>query len=82
MYGCQWNWFPLSIDDVTADKSRRMNSEVFGDILSAHIQPNAPELIGCRFTEQMDKDPKPKQPKSFLRQSSVMFCDGQVHHLT
>ena len=28
------------IDDVTADKSSRMNSEVFQAILSAHIQPN------------------------------------------
>ena len=28
------------IDDVTADKSSRMNSEVFWAILSAHIQPN------------------------------------------
>ncbi len=34
------------IDDVTADKSSRMNSEVFRAILSAHIQPNASELIG------------------------------------
>uniref|UniRef100_A0A8C5MV28 Transposase Tc1-like domain-containing protein n=1 Tax=Leptobrachium leishanense TaxID=445787 RepID=A0A8C5MV28_9ANUR len=46
------------IDDVTADKSRRMNSEVFRAILSAHIQPNAAELIGRRFTVQMDNDPK------------------------
>ncbi len=43
------------IDDVTADKSSRMNSEVFRAILSAHIQPNASELIGRRFTVQMDK---------------------------
>ena len=34
------------IDDVTADKSSRMNSEVFRAILSAHIQPNASELTG------------------------------------
>lgn len=34
------------IDDVTADKSIRMNSEVFKAILSAHIPPNAAELIG------------------------------------
>ena len=34
------------IDDVTADKSSRMNSEVFRAILSAHIQPYVPELIG------------------------------------
>ena len=46
------------IDDVTADKSSRMNSEVFRAILSAHIQPNASELIGQRFTVQMDNDPK------------------------
>ncbi len=55
------------IDDVTADKSSRMNSEVFRAILSAHIQPNASELIGRRFTVQMDNDPSilQKQPKSF-----------------
>ncbi len=29
------------IDDVTADRYSRMNSEVFKAILSAHIQPNA-----------------------------------------
>ena len=46
------------IDDVTADKSSRMNSEVFRAILSAHVQPNASELIGRRFTVQMDNDPK------------------------
>ena len=47
------------IDDVTADKSSRMNSEVFRAIVSAHSQPNAAELIGRRrFTVQMDNDPK------------------------
>ena len=46
------------IDDVTADKSSRMNSEVFRAILSAHIQPNASEPIGRRFTVQMDNHPK------------------------
>ncbi len=35
-------------------QSIRMNSEVFRAILSAHIQPNASELIGRRFTVQMD----------------------------
>uniref|UniRef100_A0A8C5Q3N9 Transposase n=1 Tax=Leptobrachium leishanense TaxID=445787 RepID=A0A8C5Q3N9_9ANUR len=57
------------IDDVTADKSSRMNSEVFQTILSAHIQPNAAELIGRRFTVQMDNDPKhtAKATKEFLK---------------
>ena len=52
------------IDDVTADKSSRMNSEVFQAILSAHIQPNASELIGqCRWT--VTQNIQRKQPKSF-----------------
>ncbi len=57
------------IDDVTADKSSRMNSEVFRAILSAHIQPNASELIGRRFTVQMDNDTKhtAKATKEFLK---------------
>ena len=46
------------IDDVTADKSSRMNSEVFRALVSAHIQPNDSELIGQRFTVQMDNEPK------------------------
>ncbi len=57
------------IDDVTTDKSSRMNSEVFRAILSAHIQPNASELIGRRFTVQIDDDPKhtAKATKEFLK---------------
>ncbi len=57
------------IDDVTTDKCSRMNSEVFRAILSAHIQPNASELIGRRFTLQMDNDPKhtAKATKEFLK---------------
>ena len=31
----------LFIDDVTADRSSRMNSDVYRAILSAHIQLNA-----------------------------------------
>ena len=56
------------IDDVTADKSNRMNSEVFRAILSAHIQPNAAKLIGRHFTVQMDNDLKhtPKATKEFF----------------
>ena len=59
----------IFIDDVTADKSSRMNSEVFRAILSAHIQPNASKLIGRRFTMQMDNDLKQtvKATKEFLK---------------
>ena len=46
------------IDDVTADGSSLMNSEVYRNILSAQIQPNSAKLIGRRFTIQMDNDPK------------------------
>ncbi|CAJ0940177.1 unnamed protein product [Ranitomeya imitator] len=48
------------IDDVTQDRSSRMNSEVFRAILCAQIQPNAAKLIGHRFILQMDNDPKHK----------------------
>lgn len=69
------------IDDVTADKSSRMNSEVFRAILSAHIQPNASELIG-RLRWTMTQSILRKQPESFLRERSGMLCNGQVNHLT
>lgn len=38
-HGCQWNW--LTVDALTADGSSRTNSEVYSDILSAGIEPNA-----------------------------------------
>ncbi len=57
------------IDDVTEDRSSRMNSEVYRDILSAQIQPNAAKLIGWRFIVQMDNDPKhtAQATKEFLK---------------
>ena len=45
-------------DDVTADRSSRMNSEVYRVILSAQIQSNAARLIGRHFTVEIDNDPK------------------------
>lgn len=35
-----------------------MNSEVYRDILTAQIQPNAAKLIERHFTVQMDNDPE------------------------
>lgn len=66
------------IDDVTADKSSRMNTEMYRD-----NQPNDSKLTGQRFTVQKDNDPKytRKQPKLFLRRRSGIFCDDQVNCL-
>ena len=46
------------IDDVTADRSSSINSEVYRAIISAQIQPNAAKLIRWLFTVWMDNDPK------------------------
>ena len=58
MHGFQRHWVMVFTDEVTEDRSSRMNSAVFIDLLSAQIQPNAAKLIGWRFTVQMDNDPK------------------------
>lgn len=50
--------FLLFIDDGTADKSSRMDSEVHSVILSASSQLNASKLIGWCFTLQIDNDLK------------------------
>ncbi len=57
------------IDDLTEDKSSRINSEMYRDILSAQIQSNAAKSIGRRFIEQMDDDPKhtAKATQKFLK---------------
>lgn len=62
-----------------------MNSEVFGAILSAHIQPNASELIGRRFTVQVDNDLEhtAKATKEFFKANkwNVMQWPSQSHDL-
>ncbi len=72
-----------SSDDVTEDRSSRMNSEVYRDILSAQIQPNTAKLIGRHFIVQMDNDPKhtAKTIQEFLKVKSGIFCNGQVNLL-
>ena len=46
------------IDDVTADRSSRMNCDVYRAILSAQIQTNAAKRMGWCFTTEIDNDPK------------------------
>lgn len=48
----------MFVDDVTADGSSRMNSDVYRVILSAQSQPDAAELIIWCFTVIMDNNPK------------------------
>ena len=55
------------IDDVTADKSSRMNSGVYKALLSAQIQPNAAKRAGWCPTEKMTQNILQKQPKNFSR---------------
>ncbi len=70
------------IDDVTADKSSRMNSEVFRAILSAHIQPNASELIGRRFTVQMDNGPKHCKSNQRVFEGKEVDCYAMAKSIT
>ncbi len=72
------------IDDVTADKSSRMNSEVFGQyyllIFSQMLQNSLDGASHCRWT--VTQSILQKQPKSFWRERSGLLCNGQVNHLT
>ncbi len=60
----------LLFSDVTEDRSSRINSEVYRDILSAQIQSNGAKLIGRCFIVQMDDDPKhtAKATQEFLKE--------------
>lgn len=42
----------MFIDEVNADTSHKMNSEVYRAVLSSLIQINAAELIGRCITEE------------------------------
>lgn len=46
------------INDVTADRSSRSNSDVYGAILFFKIQADPAEVMGQCFTVQLGNDPK------------------------
>lgn len=46
----------LCTDGVTADRSHRLNAEVYRPILSTHIQPDVIQLIRWCFILQNDND--------------------------
>ena len=48
----------IFIDDMRADRSSRMNSEVYKALLSTQIQPLTAILIEQCITVQMDNDAK------------------------
>ena len=59
----------LYIDDVTVDRSIRMNSVVYRATISNQIQPNTTKLIGWHFTVQIINDLKQtvKATQDFLK---------------
>lgn len=63
-------------NNMTADRSSRMESDLFQAILSAHIQPDASELSGRCFLVQVTSRTLQKQPKS------VLIDNGHANHLT
>ncbi len=74
MHGFQWHWV-TGVDDVTEDRSSRVNSEVYRDILSDQIQSNGAKLIGRRFIVQMDDDTKhtARKTQEFLKVKKVEY---------
>ncbi len=65
----------MFIDDVTEDRSSRINSEVYRDILSADIQSYGAKLIERRFIVQVDNDPKhtEKTTQEFFQGNKVEY---------
>ena len=64
----------LFTDDITADGSRKMYSEVYGHILSAQVQVNTSKLIGQWFILQQDDDPKHTANASPEKTPSNCWC--------
>ena len=87
MYGCQWKLVPLYLLMMwLLNKTAGWILKCFQAILSAHIQPNASELIGRRFTVQMGQWPKAyceRQPNSFFKAKKWnVYAMAKSIHLT
>ncbi len=54
----------IFINDVTHDGSRKINLEVYRNILSDNLQKDATKLIGRSFIMQQDNDPKQQRSSS------------------
>ncbi len=54
-------------DDETEDRSSRINSEVYRDILSAQIQSHAAKLIQWHFIVKIDPKHTAKATQEFLK---------------
>ncbi len=59
-------------DDETEDRSSRINSEVYRDILSAQIQSNGAKLIGRRFIVQMEMTQNATQEFLKIRKWNIL----------
>lgn len=70
------------IDDVTADRSSRMNCEGYRAVVSAPIQTNASTRSDSAY-DSIDNDPKhaTEGTRQFLKQRNVIFFNGLDSHL-
>lgn len=81
-------WLPVEqamyIDDMMADRSSRINFEVYRTILSTQIRSNAAKLIGMHFTVQMNNNPKhiTKATQDLLKAEYEMYLNGRLRHLS
>ena len=68
-------WSPEFIDDVTADGSIRMKSEVYKAIPCPSTQPSS-SMCGWIMTQNILR----QEPKIFSRHRNDLFC-GQISSL-
>ncbi len=83
MYGCQWNWF--SCIYWWCDCWQKQQDEfwsVSGNIICSYSDPNASEVIGRRFTVQMDNDPSILQSNQRVFEGKEVDCYAMAKSIT